>query len=150
MTKRPISSHGSSGASDTGTGSRAQKPQNKTKISSPSCLSLDLEVGKKNNRIHAFAAVRLDTGQFLVFRDGNLQAELARLDGLADGASFLLGHNLIAFDLPHLAAAKPDLRLLKLPSVDTLWLSPLAFPRNPYHKLVKHETRFAAAIRTRG
>ena len=50
----------------------------------------------------------------------------------------MLGHNLIAFDLPHLAAAKPDLRLLKLPAVDTLMLSPLAFPRNPYHHLVKH------------
>ena len=45
---------------------------------------------------------------------------------------------MIAFDLPCLAAAKPDLRLLKLPSIDTLRLSPLAFPRNPYHHLVKH------------
>ena len=62
----------------------------------------------------------------------------AKLDELADGASFVLGHNLIAFDLPHLASAKPDLRLLKLPAVDTLMLSPLAFPRNPYHHLVKH------------
>ena len=55
-----------------------------------------------------------------------------------DGVSFLLGHNLIDFDLPHLAAALPGLRLLKLPAVDTLRLSPLAFPRNPYHRLVKH------------
>jgi ATP-dependent DNA helicase RecQ len=22
--------------------------------------------------------------------------------------------------------------------IDTLWLNPLAFPRNPYHHLVKH------------
>ena len=138
MTKRPISSHGTSGSSGIRTDDGAQKPRSRTRISSPSCLSLDLEVEKQNSRIHAFAAVRPDTGQLLVFRDGNLQEELARLDGLADGASFLLGHNLINFDLPHLTAAKPDLRLLKLPSVDTLWLSPLAFPRNPYHKLVKH------------
>ena len=138
MTKRPIPSRGAGASSDVGTDNGTRKLQNRTKISSPPCLSLDLEVGKKNNRIHAFAAVRPDTGQPLVFRDGDLQAELARLDDLADGVSFLLGHNLIAFDLPHLAAAKPDLRLLKLPSVDTLWLSPLAFPRNPYHKLVKH------------
>lgn len=67
-----------------------------------------------------------------------LPADLERLDALADGANFLLGHNLIAFDLPHLAAAKPDLRLLELPVVDTLRLNPLAFPRNPYHHLVKH------------
>ena len=138
MTKRPISGRGARGSPKLKTGDDAQKPRGKAGIFKPSCLSLDLEVGKKNNRIHAFAAVRPDMGQPLVFRGGNLQAELARLDDLADGASFLLGHNLIAFDLPHLAVAKPDLRLLKLPSVDTLWLSPLAFPRNPYHKLVKH------------
>ena len=108
------------------------------KTFSPCCLSLDLEVGKGDSRIHAFAGVRADTGQRFVFSGGNLAAALAELDNLADGASFVLGHNLIAFDLPYLAAAKPDLRLLKLPTIDTLRLSPLAFPRNPYHHLVKH------------
>ena len=106
-------------------------------ISPPSCLSLDLEVGK-DHRIHALGAVRADTGRSLVHSGGGLSAALARLDDFVDGASFVLGHNLVAFDLPHLVAAKPDLRLLKLPAVDTLRLSPLAFPRNPYHSLVKH------------
>ena len=138
MTKRPFPGRGAGGSSKLKTGDDAQKSRDKAGIFKPSCVSLDLEVGKKNNRIHAFAAVRPDTGQSLVFRDGNLRAQLAKLDDLAGGASFLLGHNLINFDLPHLAAARPDLRLLKLPSVDTLWLSPLAFPRNPYHRLVKH------------
>ena len=105
---------------------------------SPSCLSLDLEVGRKDRRIHAFAAVRPDTERPLVFRGGDLAKALARLDEFARGAEIVLGHNLIVFDLPHLAAAKPDLRLLGLPAVDTLWLNPLAFPRNPYHRLVKH------------
>ena len=102
------------------------------------CLSLDLEVGKQDRRIHAFAAVRPDVDQPLVFQGGDLAAALAELDEFADGADFLLGHNLIDFDLPHLKAAKPDLRLLKLLAVDTLRLNPLAFPRNPYHHLVKH------------
>ena len=102
----------------------------------PRCLSIDLEVGKENGRIHAFGAVRGDTGQG--HSGGGSAAALAKLDELADGASFVLGHNLITFDLPHLKAAKPDLRLLSLPAVDTLRLSPLAFPRNPYHHLVKH------------
>lgn len=61
-----------------------------------------------------------------------------KLDAFADAVAFLLGHNLIEFDSIHLAAAMPDLRLLKLPMVDTLRLNPLAFPRNPYHHLVKH------------
>jgi ATP-dependent DNA helicase RecQ len=105
----------------------------------PRCLSIDLEVGLRDARIHSFAAVRGDRPEAsLHFRHGDLPAALERLDALADGANFLLGHNLIAFDLPHLAAAKPDLRLLQLPVVDTLRLNPLAFPRNPYHHLVKH------------
>ena len=102
------------------------------------CLSLDLEVGKYDERIRAFGAVRADTGARLVHSGGDLEAALAKLDRFAEGASFVLGHNLIAFDLPLLAAASPNLRLLKLPAVDTLRLSPLAFPRNPYHSLVKH------------
>ena len=104
----------------------------------PRCLSLDLEVGKEDGRIHAFGAVRADTGGRQVFNGADLPAALVRVDDLADGAAFVLGHNLIAFDLPYLAAANPDLRLLKLPAVDTLRLSPLAFPRNPYHHLIKH------------
>ena len=104
------------------------------------CLSLDLEVGRADDRIHALAGVRPDTGQKVTIpRVGrNLGQALARLDELADGADFVLGHNLIDFDLPHLRAADPGLRLLDLPAVDTLRLNPLAFPRNPYHYLVKH------------
>ena len=104
------------------------------------CLSLDLEVGVRDRRIHALAGVRVDTGQSLTFsiRGTGLAAALAKLDDLADGAEFLLGHNLIQFDLPHLKAANSGLRLLRLPAVDTLRLNPLAFPRNPYHHLVKH------------
>lgn len=104
----------------------------------PHCVSLDLEVGKKNGRIHALGAVRADTDESFAHSGRGLAAALSKLDDFAADASFILGHNLIAFDLPHLAAAKPDLRLLKLPVVDTLRLSPLAFPRNPYHHLVKH------------
>ncbi len=105
------------------------------------CLALDLEIGKERGVIHAFGAVRTDTGQRLVYpgdSGGSLTAALERLDDFTDGASFVLGHNLIDFDLPHLTAAKSDLRLIELPAIDTLRLSPLAFPRNPYHHLVKH------------
>ena len=102
----------------------------------PRCVSLDLEVGKDGQRIRAIGAVRGDTGQG--YSGGGSASALAKLDEFAKGASFILGHNLIAFDLPHLEAVKPDLRLLDLPAVDTLRLSPLAFPRNPYHHLVKH------------
>ena len=85
-------------------------------------------MGKRDGRIHAFAGVRPDLDEVMTFpaRRATLAAALAKLDELADGADFVLGHNLIGFDLP------------QLPAVDTLRLNPLAFPKNPYHYLVKY------------
>ena len=65
------------------------------------CLSLDLEVGRNDGRILALAGVRADTGESFTFaRRRGLPQALRRLDELAQGADFLLGHNLIDFDLP--------------------------------------------------
>ena len=104
------------------------------------CISVDLEVSPKTGHIHSFAGVRLDTGESFVFPSAGLgfHRALGELDDLADGVDFILGHNLVKHDKPRLEAANPNLRLLRLPVVDTLWLNPLAFPRNPYHHLVKH------------
>ena len=104
------------------------------------CLSVDLEVTRQDRRIRALAGVRRDTEETVVFpgRARSLRQALAELDDLSAGAEFLLGHNLVKFDAPHLHAVNPNLRLLDLPRVDTLRLNPLAFPRNPYHHLVKH------------
>ncbi|HRC60616.1 MAG TPA: hypothetical protein PLD53_06595, partial [Candidatus Propionivibrio aalborgensis] len=55
----------------------------------PRCLSIDLEVGLRDTRIHRFAAVRGDQPEAsLHFRQGNLPAALEQLDALAEGASF--------------------------------------------------------------
>ncbi|MCY4263233.1 MAG: RecQ family ATP-dependent DNA helicase [Gammaproteobacteria bacterium] len=103
----------------------------------PPCLSIDLEVDK-HKRIHAIGAVRSDNEKSFKFSGRKLGTALEELDAFAGGTEFVLGHNLISFDLPILKANKPDLRILERPVVDTLLLSPLAFPTNPYHSLVKH------------
>jgi len=102
------------------------------------CLSIDLEVGISSGRIHRLAGIRGDGGGSLVFPPGTLPEALDALDRLGRDAAFVLGHNLIAFDLWQLRAAQPNLRLLDKPAIDTLRLNPLAHPRNPYHHLVKH------------
>jgi ATP-dependent DNA helicase RecQ len=102
------------------------------------CLSIDLEVDPGQAKIFAFAAVRRRDQEKVVFRNGDREAALDRLETLASEADFLLGHNIIRFDLPHLAAVRPRLAGLAASPIDTLWLNPLAFPRNPYHHLVKH------------
>ena len=96
------------------------------------CVALDLEVGRHDSVIHAFGAVYASDGPSLTHSGDGLSAALERLEEFVKGASFVLGHNLIAFDLPHLKAAKPDLRLLRLPAVDTPPASvPLALPAQP-------------------
>ena len=107
------------------------------------CISLDREVRKRDERIYALAAVDGATGQALTFprerlRSVGLRGALTQIDEFASGGDCLVGHNLIDFDIPHLQAAAPALRLLHMPVLDTLRLSPLAFPANPYHRLVKH------------
>ena len=59
------------------------------------CISIDLEVRKKSNRIHAFAGVRSDTGECVTYSDAGRNSEptLEELDELAEGAEFVLGHN---------------------------------------------------------
>lgn len=102
------------------------------------CVSIDLEINPKTNRISSFAGVRHGAEASYVYMQGVLTEALEALDHYSDAAEFVLGHNFITFDARHLEVTKFDLRLLKKPIIDTLWLNPLAFPRNPYHHLVKH------------
>ena len=98
-------------------------------------LLLDLETGP-NGELHKIGAVR-DGATFL--RQGRFdeRAALADLDRFAADAELVLGHNLLGHDLHCLRARQPALDLLRRQVVDTLFLSPLAFPENPYHRLVK-------------
>ncbi|WP_170391075.1 RecQ family ATP-dependent DNA helicase [Ruegeria arenilitoris] len=102
------------------------------------CVSIDLEIDPKTNRIQSFAGVRQKPVESYVFKRGNLLEALDGLDRFSDAAEFVVGHNFITFDARHLETIKRDLRLQSKPIIDTLWLNPLAFPRNPYHHLVKH------------
>lgn len=113
-----------------------------TKRFAPKCLIVDLEVKPSQNNqpdtILMIGALRPDSEQSLECRiQGDLEQRLTQLDALAEQASFLLGHNIIHHDLPTLQHYKKDMALLNLPCIDTLLLSPLAFPQNPYHRLIK-------------
>ncbi|MCR8725931.1 RecQ family ATP-dependent DNA helicase [Frigidibacter sp. SLM-1] len=68
----------------------------------------------------------------------DISSALSRLDTFCRNFDHVIGHNILRHDLPHLAAASPRLAALAEAPIDTLWLNPLAFPRNPYHHLVKH------------
>ena len=99
-------------------------------------LSIDLE---GRTTISAIGAVRGDRSITYAWKGDRreLNRALRDLDEFAAGAACLVGHNIIEHDLPMLAEHAPDLKLLDLPAIDTLYLSPLARPENPYHHLFK-------------
>ena len=105
----------------------------------PRCVCIDIETPHTGEPVvHKLAAFRADTGARVLAKGSFSAAELVgKLDELADGAAFVLGHNVRRHDLAVLGQLYPGLALLRLPVVDTLELSPLAFPENPYHRLVK-------------
>ena len=101
------------------------------------CLCIDIETARQDSlKLKEIGAYRPDTEARL--RINGKAADLAqKLDQITHGAAFVLGHNVIAFDQPALSVLHPGLALHQLPLVDTLELSPVAFPQNPYHRLVK-------------
>ncbi|MGZ8237933.1 MAG: RecQ family ATP-dependent DNA helicase [Methylobacter sp.] len=103
---------------------------------SASYCSLDLETNE-NGEIFAIGAVFKDKS-FAHKAPFDARRALVELDDFACDAAYLLGHNLLRHDLPICRAIAPDLKFLNKPVVDTLFLSPLAFPENPYHRLVKN------------
>ncbi|MDI1276199.1 RecQ family ATP-dependent DNA helicase [Methylobacter sp.] len=100
-----------------------------------SCCSLDLETNE-NGEIFAIGAVFNDK-TFQRKAPFNVQKILAEFDDFARDATYLLGHNILEHDLPVCRSISSQLKFLSKPVADTLLLSPLAFPENPYHRLVK-------------
>ncbi|MBQ7488238.1 MAG: RecQ family ATP-dependent DNA helicase [Clostridia bacterium] len=85
---------------------------------------LDAEIGD-DGRILDIGAIRGDR----IFHNSNR----ASLNAFLSGAKVLCGHNIIAHDKHYLSL--PD----SLVYVDTLFLSPLLFPKRPYHALLKDD-----------
>jgi ATP-dependent DNA helicase RecQ len=103
-------------------------------------FSIDVETAPQdNNRIFKLGAVRSDDQRSLtISTSGVPPADVARrVDDLATGAKVLVGHNLRRHDLVELRRQYPALQCTQLPVLDTLELSTIAFPNNPYHRLVK-------------
>jgi ATP-dependent DNA helicase RecQ len=100
-------------------------------------LLLDIEVNEKGE-IYSLGAV-LGEKTFSVSDRRRFDSNTLRdLDAFAREARFVLGHNILNHDIQRLQQIAPDLQLFSKPRIDTLFLSPLAFPANPYHRLIKN------------
>ena len=101
------------------------------------CLCIDVgTVSHDRTDLRDVGTFRPDLGARRLLKK-NTPDFVSQLDHITHGADFVLGHNYVQFDGPVLAHLYPSLALHSLPQVDTLELSPIAFPQNPYHRLVK-------------
>ncbi|MDX9788100.1 MAG: RecQ family ATP-dependent DNA helicase [Desulfobacterales bacterium] len=98
-------------------------------------LAFDIEVTKTGALRHLGAAFQDKTFEWT--GEKAVRSALLNLDDFGADARYVLGHNIFSHDLPFLAGMAPELKMLSLPIIDTLYLSPLAFPQNPYHRLIK-------------
>ncbi len=103
-------------------------------------MSVDVEAHpEKDNKIFAIGAVRSDSDA--TFNSACSPAKAvsvaAALNSFACEGRVLLGHNLKRHDIRLLREQVPQFECLQWPVLDTLELSALAFPSNPYHRLVK-------------
>ena len=91
----------------------------------------DLEVQPKTEKILDIGAIHSDGASFH-------KNSLDSFNEFIKESEFICGHNIIAHDLKYLkASGKSTLQEEK--SIDTLLFSPLLFPKNPYHRLLKDD-----------
>ena len=101
-------------------------------------VSIDLEIHPENNDLLKIGAVVSEGKENLCYKGRfDIASSMKKLDEFCKDAEFVIGHNISSHDIPWLKQHFSKLQLLSLPIVDTLYLSPLAFPKNPYHRLVK-------------
>ena len=107
-------------------------------------LLLDLET-TPDGKLLKVGAICAEEQRLLKGRFGKSDVVRA-LDDLSRNADYVLGHNILGHDLPLLQKKFPELHLHRLPVIDTLYLSPVAFPENPYHHLVKDYRLLSTAL----
>ena len=87
---------------------------------------IDTEVNPQTKKVADYGAVREDGAVLHSHSKADFDAFVSKCDTVC-------GHNIINFDLKHTSLrGNPTI-------VDTLFLSPLLFPKRPYHHLVKDD-----------
>ena len=97
-----------------------------------SIIFFDTETDPKTGKI-------LDIGA--VSDDGKLfhKNSIRDFSGFLQGTEYACGHNVLAHDMKYVGDAMKSAGISVTNVIDTLYLSPLMFPRKPYHKLLKDD-----------
>ena len=92
----------------------------------------DIETPAKTEKILDIGCIR-ENGDILH------SASLDELQKFIKGSEYICGHNMINHDLKYLKKYFGDNFEEEYKLLDTLYLSPLLFPKKPYHKLLKND-----------
>ncbi len=99
---------------------------------------VDLEIHPETQKLLKIGAWRAhDDASFRRQGKFNQTAALHELLAFIGKSRFIIGHNIAQHDWPYLCGKDAAFGKLSLCLIDTLVLNPLAFPANPYHRLVK-------------
>lgn len=90
----------------------------------------DTEVSIKDNKIHDIGVISEDKG---IYHSSSVQKFC---DFIYD-ADYICGHNIIHHDLKFLENSISE--KISAKAIDTLYISPLLFPKRPYHRLLKND-----------
>ena len=93
---------------------------------------IDTEVDPRNGKVLDIGGVRSDGPVF----HGSSMADFV---GFLQGSEYVCGHNILNHDFKYLEDALKRTGIGKDKVMDTLFLSPLLFPKKPYHKLLKDD-----------
>ena len=90
----------------------------------------DTEIGLQDKKIHDIGAIKQNGKSFH-------SSSIRDFNDFYEGSEFLCGHNIVHHDLKYL---KEITGITNFPeAIDTLYMSPLLFPKRPYHKLLKDD-----------
>ncbi len=96
-----------------------------------SIVFIDTEIDVKSKRI-------LDIGGVDEKGENFHSCAVSDFINFVNGTRYICGHNILKHDLPYLQKAS-RINFSVFNCIDTLYLSPLLFPKQPYHALVKDD-----------
>lgn len=93
---------------------------------------IDTEIEPKSGKILDIGSIK-DNGS--VFHKNSI----AEFIQFLNGTLFICGHNIFNHDIKYIGKAIEEASINPSNTIDTLFLSPLLFPTNPYHSLLKDD-----------
>ncbi len=98
----------------------------------PSIVFFDFEVNPTTEKILDIGAIKSDESTFHKYHSREFQAFIENSD-------FICGHNIVSHDLKYMRTTSGSDWVGLNRAIDTLYLSPLLFPKTPYHSLLKDD-----------